>query len=104
MWCFIAGLSEKKIRTLLHMFYNSVKSLYTAIINLCSILIFAVIIAMMETSIEAKIMQKLKNKEPRPKFTGSYKKYVFISRLREVTKSANLFILLLSTLGNIRYF
>ena len=33
------------------------------------------IIDMMETrTIEAQIMQKLKNNEDRPKFTGSYKK------------------------------
>ena len=29
--------------------------------------------------IEAQIVQKLKNNEPRPKFTGSYKKSVCIS-------------------------
>ena len=42
-------------------------------------LVFAVTIDMMETrtnlrTIKAQIVQILKNNEPRPKFTGSYKK------------------------------
>ena len=45
---------------------------------------FAVIIDMMELNknnlrtIEAQIVQKLKNNEARPKFTGSYKKKAYI--------------------------
>ena len=37
-------------------------------------LVFAVIIDMMERTIEAQIVQNLKNNEPRPKCTGFYKK------------------------------
>ena len=33
-------------------------------------------------TIEAEIVQKLKNNEARPKFTGSYKKSVYLKRLR----------------------
>ena len=67
MWRFIADLSavintewvQKKIKTVPH----SAKSIS--------------IIDMMETrtilrTVSEKIIQKLKNKEPRPKFTGSY--------------------------------
>ena len=52
------------------------------------ILLFAVIVDMMETrTIEAQIVQKLKNNKPRPIFTDSYKQkrvWILISHCKQL--------------------
>ena len=70
MWHFIAGLSavrntewaEKKIKTMPLVFYDSAKVYNWHDGNKNNL-----------RTIEAQIVQKLKNNEPRPNFAGSYK-------------------------------
>ena len=75
MWCFIALASlsavrktervsewaEKNIKTVPHVFYDSAELYNWLDGNKNSF-----------RTIEAQTVQNLKNKEPRPKFTGSY--------------------------------